>query len=79
MKLEPIKKSKVPKYAAALAAAAVSASLLTGCGLIEEMFERINQNMTAGIVPTHTESFERTETSEADTAQTEPLTEEKTQ
>ena len=31
MKLEPIKKSKLPKYAAALAVLAATAGVLTGC------------------------------------------------
>ena len=74
MKLEPIKKTKLPKYAAALAVAAVSASLLTGCGLIEAAFDRINQNMTAGIVPVPTESAEMSEA-----AQTEASAEEVTE
>ena len=31
MKLEPLKKAKLPKYAAVFAALAVSAAMLTGC------------------------------------------------
>lgn len=67
MKLEPIKKSKLPKYAAALVTAAASAALLSGCGLIEHVFEEINKSASGGIFPTVTEEFYQTETSAAQT------------
>lgn len=56
MKLEPIKKTKLPKYAAALAAAAVTASLLTGCGMIDYVFDKVNNAQLEGIVHIETES-----------------------
>ena len=56
MKLEPIKKAKLPKYAAALAAAAVTASMLTGCGLISDFFDQVRDASYGGIVPAQIES-----------------------
>ena len=56
MKLEPIKKTKLPKYAAALAAAAVTASLLTGGGLISVFCGQGREASYGWIVPAQIES-----------------------
>lgn len=69
MKLEPIKKAKLPKYAAALAAAAVTASLLTGCGMIDYVFDKVNNAQLEGIVHIETESEVPEESSSSEEAQ----------
>jgi hypothetical protein len=73
MKLEPVKKTKLPKYAAAFVTAAASAALLSGCGLIDSVFEDIRRSASGGIFPTVTEEFYRNESSQngTDAAQTE--------
>jgi hypothetical protein len=46
MKLEAIRKMKLPKYAAALAALTVSAAMLTGCGETEPDLAGVAQPLT---------------------------------